>query len=740
MSKFDLSYKDSIHIVLDKFESGLTPSEIEREIIRQELRKNVVPSGIRSVLNTDHKCTNSHFLRKANGVYVNNPNYLQISVSKPSKNKVLVIERAKFEQIGYFNEIRTDFDKYRDSFLKNNDPIFIDRFKVEHEYESKNHLNKYKQIVSYIIIQYKNKLIRFQRHKTKVNFYEEYEDGQFSIGFGGHVQSTDHNIFSEYSGYPESIEREIFEETGITLEQINKIEFIGVLNDDSTPRGKNHFAFIHLVDLKSPVFSTKEKEVMNVQLVDFSEISAKFAHFELWSKLCLQQFFSQYLAKKCFFEKKNLISLSDQPKYLSLVGKIGTGKTKTASTIESISSYKHIQCSQILKELLLLEDVNISDRKSFQKAGFEYVNRKHGHEKFAQKIVEHLSKYENGTKFIFEGLRFVETQTEVEKILHCKIPIIYIVSPIYIRYKNYLGREKTPLSFSEFLEINDDPVERYIEDFLPKTNLYIYNAHSLTNFVAEITSFFSDELSEKFWTKPWDINAKSRHEQLLRGNDITFEQVNKPAILQEIKKFKNFPKNSILDIGCGTGTLTSYLSNYSTNIVGIDPSVESIKIAENDSKNSNISYHCCLIEDFITDQHFDIAIANMTLHTMKDLYKGLQKIYSLLVLHGLFIFTIPHPLYYPLRENHKQTFIEDGYEYNKESFHKIDFNISLEPNPLPSKTPYFHRPTHRYEAILHEIGFWLMETKILYPDDEIMKLYGEAWDYPHILLGVGYKH
>jgi 8-oxo-dGTP pyrophosphatase MutT (NUDIX family) len=164
-------------------------------------------------------------------------------------------------------------------------------------------------------------------------------DSKYSLGFGGHVQYDDFNLFTiddEDSGYTASLFRELNEEVGIERRNIKDIRTIGMLNDDSSPKGKCHFAFLHLVELANPVFTHKEKWVINPTLVSINQIAEEFESYEYWSKLCLEHFFSDELKNlkfHCFIDNRRGLSLKTLG-HLAIVGEIGSGKSEVCSVLE----------------------------------------------------------------------------------------------------------------------------------------------------------------------------------------------------------------------------------------------------------------------------------------------------------------------------------------------------------------------------------------------------------------------
>lgn len=86
-------------------------------------------------------------------------------------------------------------------------------------------------------------------------------------------------------------------------------------------------------------------------------------------------------------------------------------------------------------------------------------------------------------------------------------------------------------------------------------------------------------VSEKTTTeivREWDQLAAHRAEQIETRSDLSFHFVLLPSILELVRTSDT---SRILDAGCGTGFVAGALSPFSRDIVGVDPSGASIKIA-----------------------------------------------------------------------------------------------------------------------------------------------------------------
>ena len=102
---------------------------------------------------------------------------------------------------------------------------------------------------------------------------------------------------------------------------------------------------------------------------------------------------------------------------------------------------------------------------------------------------------------------------------------------------------------------------------------------------------------------------------------------NNPLTFQ-FKKFIGFNKN-ILEVGCGTGQLSIYFAiGSNNNIVGLDSTKESLKLAKDFASKNNISnlylVNADIFSDVLKDEVFDFVWCNGVLHHTKNPYQGFK--------------------------------------------------------------------------------------------------------------------
>ena len=106
------------------------------------------------------------------------------------------------------------------------------------------------------------------------------------------------------------------------------------------------------------------------------------------------------------------------------------------------------------------------------------------------------------------------------------------------------------------------------------------------------------------------------------------EKGNKNFLALQFKKFIGYGKN-VLEVGCGTGQLSIYFSiATNNNVVGLDPTIESLKLASDFSiknKIENINFvNADIFDDVLKKDFFDFIWCNGVLHHTRDPYSAFE--------------------------------------------------------------------------------------------------------------------
>ena len=106
------------------------------------------------------------------------------------------------------------------------------------------------------------------------------------------------------------------------------------------------------------------------------------------------------------------------------------------------------------------------------------------------------------------------------------------------------------------------------------------------------------------------------------------EKGDKNFLASQFKKFIGYGKN-VLEVGCGTGQLSIYFSiATNNNVVGLDPTIESLKLASDFSiknKIENINFvNADIFDDVFKKDFFDFIWCNGVLHHTRDPYSAFE--------------------------------------------------------------------------------------------------------------------
>jgi len=214
----------------------------------------------------------------------------------------------------------------------------------------------------------------------------------------------------------------------------------------------------------------------------------------------------------------------------------------------------------------------------------------------------------------------------------------------------------------------------------------------------------------------WDAIATLRDDQISSGKDHSANFVLAPAILEKLPS-----ATSLVDIGCGTGWLTAVAQRDARITVGIDPSHKSIELARLRHPGRAIRYVSESIEDYSQkSRKFELAISNMAASSAPDLGAFFASSRNVLKKGALFIFTIPHPCFWPLYWGYAS---HPRFKYGKTFAVEGEFKNRKEASTF--LTTHFHHPLELYIASLAESKFVI---------ESLRELAGRGFSFPRFIL------
>ncbi|HZQ45589.1 MAG TPA: phosphoesterase [Verrucomicrobiae bacterium] len=194
----------------------------------------------------------------------------------PTEERVLCFERKLLEQLGVFQGIDLDVDKYLPAVTVPSKLIYLNRSEAELD-------RRYKQLIPYVLILCGDRILRYRRGKAG---QETRLHGLFSVGIGGHISEEDHGLFtSKDVGYQDAMRRELMEEVSV---EGAKDAAVAVINDDSTDVGYVHFGVVHVMAVADESV-TRSRGINSPEFVPLTEAVKDLSGYESWSRLCLEQ-------------------------------------------------------------------------------------------------------------------------------------------------------------------------------------------------------------------------------------------------------------------------------------------------------------------------------------------------------------------------------------------------------------------------------------------------------------------
>jgi predicted NUDIX family phosphoesterase len=194
---------------------------------------------------------------------------------KPDEN-VLVIRRALFDELGAFQGLHSDVDRYLEAFLKRENNFFLARSRAEDD-------PAFKQIIPYAVFTQGEKILHYVRG-TKSG--EKRLVARGSIGIGGHINDNDESLFSfDLEAYRVAVRREIEEE--LKLEGAYQERVAALINDDSTEVGRVHLGVVHVVSLDNDGVRAGEKAIADLRFLTLDELRRRRDRLESWSQIVL---------------------------------------------------------------------------------------------------------------------------------------------------------------------------------------------------------------------------------------------------------------------------------------------------------------------------------------------------------------------------------------------------------------------------------------------------------------------
>ena len=179
--------------------------------------------------------------------------------------------------------------------------------------------------------------------------------------------------------------------------------------------------------------------------------------------------------------------------------------------------------------------------------------------------------------------------------------------------------------------------------------------------------------------KTYNVIASKYHNLRMKEKDFN-NLVEQPAIFSLLGGIKN---KKILDAGCGSGIYSKILAKKGAKVFGLEISGKMLEIAKQYCKGLGINFVKGSIDKIpCPDNSFDIVVASLVVHYLKNPEKAFKEFKRVLKKNGLLVFSTNHPLFWSYKnsqiKNGKTEFVIQDY-FKKGRFywgrHGIDTKI-----------------------------------------------------------------
>ncbi len=192
-----------------------------------------------------------------------------------TEERVLCFERKLLEELGVFQGLSLEVDRYLPAVTSSSRLIYLNRSDAEHD-------KRYKQLIPYVLLLCNGKILRYRRGKGG---QESRLHGLYSVGIGGHISEEDSGLFSQQLGYHDGMRRELMEE--VAVDAVKDVA-VAVINDDSTDVGAVHFGVVHIMPVANEDVAGRRSGILAPEFVPLAEALKEPESYESWSRFCLE--------------------------------------------------------------------------------------------------------------------------------------------------------------------------------------------------------------------------------------------------------------------------------------------------------------------------------------------------------------------------------------------------------------------------------------------------------------------
>ena len=239
--------------------------------------------------------------------------------------------------------------------------------------------------------------------------------------------------------------------------------------------------------------------------------------------------------------------------------------------------------------------------------------------------------------------------------------------------------------------------------------------------------------AEQLEVAAWDQLALSRAQFLDAGEDISYDRVLVPALLGLLGP----DPGRVLDAGCGVGRATARIAEVAREVVAVDPSVRSARLAAAHLATlGNVEVRCGDVASAASRDagSFDVCVALMVLQDVTDLDAFLDAAFRALRPGGRLVAVVTHPTGYPRYRGYAEA---DWFDPEEEVAVVAEFITTRGATGVD--TLHVHRPWNTYLTSLRYAGFTDVHTSEPTLSARDGAEVGITWSEPHFLAFTAHR-
>lgn len=402
---------------------------------------------------------------------------------------VLVFPRKWFQRHS-FQGITTSAAKFKRMLLRSGKLTYMPRHLAEHD-------DNHKQVLSYILVRRQGNLLCFRR--GSYNRVADFLRGSLCVGFGGHVSDKDLTLLNAHDhGMFDSAVRELAEELQLPKPDLKAIhgrafKLVGAINDDSSPVGRRHFAFVYAYDVSTDTGWNQpkrgEKSINQLKWVSTAE-QLSLWNFEYWSQLCLRQFARSVIRLQPDYKLVRKGAFKP-PVTVCVIGEIGSGKSEATRLLRDDFGFKEVNSGVVLAGLLKIPPVPATPREEFQRRAWEFITRKDGPRRLASALDAAITAY-GAKRVVIDGIRQAATLEEFRKLRAGRVATLFVHTSPDLGFRLYRIRSKSSVSVEAYLRARESAVEREVPAMIERADAILFNWTGRALYRKAIRAFASE--------------------------------------------------------------------------------------------------------------------------------------------------------------------------------------------------------------------------------------------------------